>query len=220
MSVRKSHREDKARKPALARVIAVGWAALLSVTLLAGMGTAGSADADQMFFLNQRSSSIDFSVRDLGLFSSEGSFRRFEVRLVLSNSHPERTKISVTVDAASVDMSWQQAADMLRSPDFFDVHRYPEVRFQSTSVQEVASGHFVIRGLVEIRGITQPLTLDAALTKQTQDPAEKSEIVQFVVRGSLERSAFGMTADEVFISDKVNISIKARLKLPQTFNAG
>jgi polyisoprenoid-binding protein YceI len=220
MSGRKWHRDDKARRLAITRrAIAVTWTALLSVTLLAGPAHAGSADADQRFYLDQRFSSIDFSVRDLGLFASQGGFRRFEAHLVLSNSHPERTKISVAVDAGSVDMSWREAADMLRSPDFFDVRRYPEVRFQSNSVQEIARGHFAIRGSIQIRGVTQPLTLYAALTRQTQDPADHSEIVNFIVRGSLNRSTFGMTADEVFISDKVNIIIKARLKLPQAFNA-
>lgn len=220
MSGRKSHREGKARKSILEAVIAAGRTAMVSVLLLAGPANAGSPGADQMFSLDQRFSSIDFSVRNLGMFDSEGGFRRFEAHLVLNNRHPERTKISVAVDAGSVDMSWHEAADMLRSPDFFDVRRYPEVTFQSTSVQEVAQGHFVIRGLVQIKGVTQPLTLHAALTRQTQNPADDSEIADFVVHGSLERSAFGMTADPVFISDKVNIVIRARLKLPLAFNAG
>jgi polyisoprenoid-binding protein YceI len=116
-------------------------------------------------------------------------------------------------------MSWHEAADMLRSADFFDVQRYPEVWYQSSSVQELTRGHFTIRGLVQIRGITQPLTLHAVLTKQSQDLADYSQIDDFVVHASLRRSAFGMTADKVFISDNVNIVIKARLKLPQAFNA-
>lgn len=219
MSGRNSHREGKARMSVLAAVIAAGRSALLSVLLVAGPANAGSPGVDQMFSLDQRFSTIDFSVRDLGLFASEGAFRRFEARLVLNNSHPERTRISVAVDAGSVDMAWHDAADMLRSADFFDVRRYPEVRYQSSSVQELARGHFTIRGLIQIRGVTQPLTLHAVLTRQSQDLADHSQIDDFVVHASLRRSAFGMTADEVFISDNVNIIIKARLKLPQAFNA-
>jgi polyisoprenoid-binding protein YceI len=218
MSGRKSHREGTARRSVLEAGVAAGRTALLSVLLVAGPANAGSPGADQMFSLDQRFSSIDFSVRNLGLFASEGAFRRFEARLILNNSHPERTKISVAVDAESVDMSWHEAADMLRSADFFDVRRYPEVRFQSSSVQEPTPGHFTVRGLVQIRGVTRPLTLHAALTKQSQDRADHSEIDDFVVHASLRRSTFGMTADEVFISDNVNIIIKARLKLPQAFH--
>jgi polyisoprenoid-binding protein YceI len=208
MSGKNSHREGKARKSVPEAVIAAGWTALLSVFLAAAPANAGAPGVDQTFSLDQRFSSIEFSVRNL-----------FQTRLVLNNSHPERTKISVAVDAGSVDMSWHEAADMLRSADFFDVQRYPEVRYQSSSVQELTRGHFTIRGLIQIRGITQPLTLHAVLTKQSQDPADHSQIDDFVVHASLRRSAFGMTADRGFISDNVNIVIKARLKLPQTFNA-
>ena len=219
MSGRNSHRESEARKSVPKAVVAAGRTALLSVLLAAGPANAGSPGVDQTFSLDQRFSSIDFSVRNLGLFASEGAFRRFQTRLVLNNSHPERTKISVAVDAGSVDMSWHEAAEMLRSAEFFDVQRYPEVRYQSSSVQELAPGHFTIRGLIQIRGVTQPLTLQAELTKQSQDLSDHSQIDDFVVHASLRRSAFGMTADKVFISDNVNIIIKARLKLPQAFNA-
>lgn len=219
MSGRNSHREGKVNKSIPEVIIVAVRTALLSVFLTAGPANAGAPGVDEMFSFDQRFSSIDFSVRNLGLFASEGAFRRFQTRLVLNNSHPERTNISVTVDAGSVDMSWREAADMLRSVDFFDVQRYPEVRYQSTSVQELTHGHFTIRGLIQIRGVTQPLTLHAVLTKQSQDPADHSQVDDFVVHASLRRSAFGMTADKVFISDNVNIIIKARLKLPQTFNA-
>lgn len=218
MSGVNSHRKGKARRAALDAAIALGRTALLGVLLAAGPANATSLGADQTFSLDQRFSSIGFSVRNLGLFASEGVFRRFETRLILNNGHPERTKISVAVDAGSVDMPWHEATEMLRSQDFFDVRRYPEVRFQSNSVQEQAPGQFTVRGLVQIRGVTQPLTLHVALTRQSQDPADHSEIADFVVHASLRRSAFGMTADEVFISDTVNITIKARLKMPQTFS--
>jgi polyisoprenoid-binding protein YceI len=219
MSGRNLRLEGKARKSIPETVITTARMALLSVLLAAGPANAGAPGVDEMFSFDQRLSSIDFSVRNLGLFASEGAFRRFQTRLVLNNSHPERTNISVTVDAGSVDMSWHEAADMLRSADFFDVQRYPEVRYQSSSVQELTRGHFTIRGLVQIRGVTQPLTLHAVLTKQSQDLADHSQVDDFVVHASLRRSAFGMTADKVFISDNVNIIIKARLKLPQAFNA-
>lgn len=220
MSSSNSHCEGKARKSIVEVVIAVGRIALLCVVLLTGPATAISAGTDQMFSLDQRFGSINFSVRNLGLFSSDGAFRHFEAHFVLNNSHPERTKISVTIDAQSVDMAWHEAADMLRSADFFDVSHYPQVRFQSTSVQEMAPDHFVIHGLVQIRGVTQPLTLSAALTRLSQNVADHSEIADFIVHGSLMRSAFGMKTEETFISDKVNIVIKARLKLPRAFNAG
>lgn len=110
---------------------------------------------------------------------------------MLNDSHPERTKVSVIVDAESIDMSWHEGAEMLRSA-----------------------------GLIQITGVTRPLMLHAALTSQSHDLTDHSETADFIVLGSLSCSAFGMTTDEVFICDKVDIIIKAHLKLPQAFNAG
>ena len=52
---------------------------------------------------------------------------------------------------------------MLRSADFFDVARYPELRFHSTSVTALAADHYVVNGMLELRGVTQQLVLDARL---------------------------------------------------------
>jgi polyisoprenoid-binding protein YceI len=73
--------------------------------------------------------------------------------------------------------------------------------------------------VVQITGVTRPLTLHAALASQSLDLTEHSEIAEFIAHGSLSRSEFKMTRDKVFILDKVNIIIKARPKLPQAFDA-
>jgi len=82
MSDRKSHRGGNARKPVQAILIGIGRTVLLSLMLSAGAANAGSTGADRQFSLDQRFGSIDFSVRHLGLFSSQGEFRRFEAHLV------------------------------------------------------------------------------------------------------------------------------------------
>jgi polyisoprenoid-binding protein YceI len=158
-------------------------------------------------------------VRHLGLFSSQGQFRRFGGTLLLDAHHPEWTKISVDVDAMSADMSSQEETAMLQSPDFFDVRQYPAVHFKSTSVETAAPDRYIVRGLIEIRGVSQPLILDARLVGRHLDPARGAEVAEFVVTGALQRSAFGMTADKTFISDKVTITISARIQLSATFDA-
>jgi polyisoprenoid-binding protein YceI len=67
--------------------------------------TVGSARAEESYSIDQTFGSIAFSVRHLGLFSSQGQFRRFGGTLLLDAHHPEWTKISVDVDATSADMS-------------------------------------------------------------------------------------------------------------------
>lgn len=180
-----------------------------------------AAHAEQYYDLRPGFGTIEFSVRHLGLFTSQGQFRRFDASLIIDVARPERTRIAVDVDAASVDMAWQDAAEMLRSPEFFDVQRYPTVRFTSTAVTAVTPDHYRIAGVVEMRGVKQPVTLDATLTdRPTPTPNGAPQIADFVVTGRLQRSAFGMVADQGFISDDVNLAIRARIYLSAAPHAG
>jgi polyisoprenoid-binding protein YceI len=192
-----------------------------AVTLLLALtGVIHCADAQQRYAFDQRFASIGFSVRHLGLFSSEGQFVRFEAKLVLNTDHPDRTQISVSVEAASVSMSWLAAADMLRSDDFLNVKRYPYIRFISTSVSVRGHDRYDIHGSLQIRDVKRPLTLVARLIREHPNPGHHDEIADFIVTGWLDRAAFGMRADEVFISNRVEIMIKARLELADTGHAG
>ena len=211
MRGRKSGPADNAQ-PAW-RFLPAGIGPALLLLLISIFVTPSGAAAQQHYALDQRFGSITFSVSHLGLFSSEGEFRRFTAKLVLDDAHPERTRINVTVDARSVDMAWQAGEDMLRSSEFLDVQRYPAVRFTSTSVASVSPGHYLVHGVVRIRGVARPMVLAARLTGRHRDPAQRMELADFVVTGSLQRSAFGMTADEDFISDRVKLVITARVEL-------
>jgi polyisoprenoid-binding protein YceI len=124
----------------------------------------------------------------------------------------------VDVDATSVDLPSQEATTMLQSPDFFNVRQYPAVHFKSTSVETVAPDRYLVRGQIEIRGVTQPLILDAKLVGRHRDPSRGADVAEFVVTGTLQRSAFGMTANKTFISDKVAITIRARIQLGPNFD--
>ena len=173
-----------------------------------------AACSEAQYQLDQRFSIIQFSVKNLGLFSSQGSFRRFSATLAIDEARPDRTRIAVNVDANSLDMPWQEAANMLRSTEFFDVQRYPNVRFTSTSVVAAAPNDYRVSGVLELRGVRQPIVLDATLKNRSTDVAD------FVVKGSLRRSAFGMVAERLFIADDVNILILARIRITAASHAG
>jgi polyisoprenoid-binding protein YceI len=174
----------------------------------------GQAHAADLFMLDQRYGSIAFSVEHFGTFTSLGNFPRFMGKLLIDRLHPEQTKIDVEADATSVTVPWQDGTEMLRSPDFFDTARFHVVRFISDTVKGVDPRHFQINGLLEIRGIRRPLTLDATLVRQHADPVTGTEIADFTVTGTLSRADYGMTAQQIMISDQVKLLIAARVELP------
>ena len=171
------------------------------------------AHAQSHYTIDPRFGSITFTVADFGLFTSRGRFDRFDADLEIDPAHLERTQIAVDVAAGSVDMPWQDATAMLRSPDFFDVGHHPHIRFTSTGVVPLGTDTYAVHGRLEIRGVTRPMSLTARLIDRKPDPASGAESADFMVSGNLNRSDFGMVADPMVISDKVSISIHARIRL-------
>jgi polyisoprenoid-binding protein YceI len=187
---------------------------------LAGLLTPLHARAAELYAIDRRSGRIEFSVGHLGMFRSHGEFTQFDSKLIIDRQHPEHTTINVVIHVGSVSMPWENAVELLRSPEFFDAVRYPDARFSSTSVVPLAADHYLVKGTLEIRGVTRPIDLDATLVGRHTDPATRSEVADFVVQGHLQRSEFGITAESVFISDRVDISITARLQLVEPPRAG
>jgi polyisoprenoid-binding protein YceI len=187
---------------------------------LVGLLTPLCGHAADLYAIDRHSGRIEFTVSHLGLFHSHGEFTRFDSKLMIDRQHPERTSIDVVIHVGSVSMPWENAVELLRSPEFFDTARFPDARFSSTSVAPLAADHYEVKGMLEIRGVTRPIDLDAALVGRHIDPATNTEVADFVVQGHLQRSEFGITAEPVFISDRVDISITARLQLVEPPRAG
>jgi polyisoprenoid-binding protein YceI len=170
--------------------------------------------AADLFLLDQRYGTISFSVDHFGSFSSLGSFPRFMGRLLIDRLHPEQTKIDVDVDATAVTIPWQGGDELLRSADFFDSAHFQQVHFSSAAIRGVDPKHYKVDGILEIRGIKHPLTLDATLESERADSANGKEIADFTVTGKLSRADYGMTAEPIMISDQVRLRIAARIELP------
>ncbi len=183
--------------------------ALVALTLLG----ASPARAAETFQLDQRYGSIDFAVGYLGMLEASGQFTRFVGQLLIDPADPTATRITVTVAADSVATGWDQETGMLRSPDFFDVARYPEIRFRSEAVEVDGAGRYTVLGLLTLRGHTNPVRLSARLVASARDKASGRQTEDFVVTGSVSRKAFDMVADPLVISDRVAITIRARILL-------
>jgi polyisoprenoid-binding protein YceI len=187
----------------------------LALGLLLGaccvMPGSARAQAQGVFAIDQRFASIQFSVDHLGLFTSHGDFQRFMGSLAIDPSRPELTSITVKIDAQSVDLDSAEGLSMVRSPDYFDVAVHPIIIFRSTGVAVTSPDHYRISGTIEIRGVTKPLTLDAVLAGRDRTPA--GPVSEFDVDGQINRGDFGMVADPSFVSQTVQVHIRARIAL-------
>jgi polyisoprenoid-binding protein YceI len=191
----------------------------LALGLILAIGAQPACAGLLNYVISQHYGSVGFTVSQLGLFSVDGHFTRFKGELAIDAADPTQTQIDVTIDAGSASMASPDAVAMLRSPAFFDVARYPAIHFKSQSITQMAKGHFIIRGLLTIRGVARPQSLQATLVDEKK-LGDKGAVADFRVTGDLNRSAFGMTANENFIGDKVQLSIFIRLSLNSPVHGG
>ncbi|MFA5121136.1 YceI family protein [Zavarzinia sp.] len=180
---------------------------------------AGGAMASSLYRIQPATTTIGFSVDTLGMFTTNGSFTAFDGNLLLDFEQPQNSRVEVRVDTASVQVDSDEAKSMLSSSDYFDPPQFPVMRFKAISVEPAGDGKVAITGDLTIRGVTRPQILQAELTGRRYDPAERAEVADFVVSGTVDRAAFGMVADQSFVSKEVQLQISAHIKL-QTAAAG
>jgi polyisoprenoid-binding protein YceI len=154
-------------------------------------------------------SSVEFQVKHLGIATVKGQFTEFEGTLEVG---PENTVAYGTVQVASVNTREPQRDEHLRSPDFFDAARYPEIAFRSTALRPLDEDTFEIDGDISIHGVTRPLTLKAVLEGTETDPQGHDRVGLSAV-AQLLRSDFEMKfnaalgSGNMLVSDKVKILI-------------
>lgn len=178
---------------------------------------AGAAWPEQRYVVDERSGSVDFSVTHFGLFTSHGWFRRFSAVLRIDPRHPGAAQVTFDIDARSIEVPWRHWIARLLSSDYFAADDYPDLRFTSTGIALDSPRHYLVYGLMEIRGVTQPVTLKAELKGYEFNRAKN--ITDLVVSGRLKRSEFGMMADPIAISDR-HRTIRTRLQLDRGADMG
>ena len=113
---------------------------------------------------------IQFRIQHLGFSWVYGRFNTFEGRFKYDEKKPEDTEVEVSIDVASIDTNHAERDKHLRSPDFFEVKRYPKATFESTGYKPMGKEKGQLTGKLTIRGITRPVTLDVTHVGAGDDP--------------------------------------------------
>lgn len=161
-------------------------------------------------------SEINFMVRHMMISKVRGGFNEWSGTVNFDPENPTNTTVDVTVQLTSVTTGEQQRDDHLRSPDFFDVATYPEMRFKSTKVEQDDVDEGLLYGELTIRGITKPVVLDVEYAGQAKSPWGSTS-AGFSASASINRKDWGLTWNQaletggVLVGEKINISIELEL---------
>jgi polyisoprenoid-binding protein YceI len=174
-----------------------------------------SAEAPR-WTLDASHSHVSFAVRHMMIANVRGEFGAVSGEATYDPAQPENSRISVSIDVASINTREAKRDAHLRSADFFDAETYPTLTFVSKSVREKGAG-LEVKGDLTIRGTTREVTLAVEeITPTFADPWGNLR-VGAQARTKIRRSDFGMRwnaaleAGGVLVGDEISIQIEAEL---------
>ncbi len=113
---------------------------------------------------------IQFKISHLGFSYVMGRFNRFEGGFTYDPLDPAASKVRVTVDVSSIDTNNPERNKHLRSKKFFDVKKYPEATFVSTSYEPTGKRTALLRGKLTLHGVTRPIVIKVKELGAGKDP--------------------------------------------------
>ena len=141
----------------------------MATALILVLSVAISASGADKFALDQAHSSIGFSVRHLVISKTKGSFHEAVATVMYDEKDITKSSVDVTIKIASIDTDNEDRDNHLKSPDFFDVEKFPEMTFKSKSIKKSKDG-FVAVGDFTIRDITKEIELPFQIVGIVEDP--------------------------------------------------
>lgn len=135
---------------------------------------------------------VEFSVVHLKINLVKGRFYEVRGSINLDFQRPENSWVKAQVNVSSISTGVAARDNHLRSPDFFDVARYPTLDFESTNVHQTGARTGVVTGNLTLRGVTHAVSFQTTYGGRTQDPESNSWRVGLSARGTIDRRAFNM----------------------------
>ena len=183
-------------------------AIVLSLPALAG-ATTWNIDSDH--------SDVGFKVRHLMVSNVKGSFEKKSGVVTVDDKDITKSKVSVTIETASVNTNVAKRDEHLRSADFFDSAKYPTMTFVSKKVAKAGKGKLKVTGDLTLHGITKQVVLDVeGLSAESKDPWGNTRSGAFAST-KINRKDFGLVYNAaletggVAVGEEVAISLEIEL---------
>lgn len=162
-------------------------------------------------------SSVSFAIKHMMIATVRGEFGRVTGRVMLDPDDVSRSAVEATVDVAGITTREPQRDAHLRSPDFFDVEKYPVMEFRSTRVTPKGGDRYEIAGDVTLHGVTRQIVLHAeAGSEELKDPYGNMKRAA-TATATVSRKDFGLhwnvalESGGILVGDEVRITIDVAL---------
>jgi polyisoprenoid-binding protein YceI len=188
--------------------------------LAASPAVAQSLDAPAGAYVVDRThASVMWSIKHQGLAWYNARFTDFDITLDFNPKDVTKSKVTATVRPASVETDYEKTrpagnttdfnAELANDARFFNVAKFPEAKFVSTSVTKTGENTGKMTGDLTFLGVTKPVTFDVTYIGDRNDPRAQKHKVGFQAVGSIKRSEFGQTFGVAMHGDEVRLQIDA-----------
>lgn len=157
--------------------------------------------------LDRTHSKVGFTAETL-LFDVDGEFGDYTIEIDGDPSKPEKAKVKVSINVASIDTDNDKRDGHLKSPDFFDAAAHPTITFQSTSIRQKGN-QLIVKGNLTMRGQTKPVTIPFKIAKGKNGAG--ADTTTYKGKLSIDRTDFGVGTDS--IAAKISLEDEVDLKL-------
>ena len=184
---------------------------LAILTCLSAVLVIQSAFAADTYVFDKAHSTLGFQVRHL--FSTvPGKFDDFTGTINYDEANPENSSVEVRIKTASVDTGLKMRDDDLRSPNFFDAAKYPEITFKSKSVKSTGNNTADVTGELTMHGVTKEVVLKVELLGKGAGAKPGSVVSGWNAATALKRADYGLTWNKVIegtqlVGDDVKIDL-------------
>ena len=158
---------------------------------------------------------VEFSAKHLGMMTVRGHFAEVTATGDLYPDQPERSKVDVSINTASIRTHNEQRDNDLRSSYFLEIEKYPTITFKSTKIETKGKDKGTLTGDLTIKGVTKPVTLNVVKYGEFNDPGMGHRIA-YAAETKINRQDYNMKFDAMLdgkfvVSHDIQINIEGEL---------
>jgi len=168
--------------------------------------------AADTYTLDPNHTNVVWTINHFGFSNPSGKITKVEGTLVLDETNPSNSKVTVKMSAANLDTGIEKLDEHLKTKDFFDVASFPDITFISDKVDLTGKDTAKVTGMLTLHGVAKPVVLDVKLNKIGTNMMGK-KTAGFSASTTIKRSDFGMTTYLPNLGDVVGISIESEANI-------
>jgi polyisoprenoid-binding protein YceI len=168
---------------------------LTAIALLLLVSVAGCASSTETYLIKPVYTNVTFKITKWMVLPEQGQFRELDGTLTYDPLKPEQSHIEMTVQSGSIDTKNDTRDNVLRSEDFFDVARFPQLTFRSTSVRANGANALLVTGDFTLHGVTKRITIPVTV-RGVRDLPDIGKLAGFETTFTIDRRDYGVLGNK------------------------